>query len=95
MSPRNKVGSTLFGVQQCQVLCVCVCVYAVVTPTGAGEPWPDAGNALSCDSSNIDGTQLLVVLCALSMCVLLRNRLGCPRDRYSEDQGQERNFSSP
>ena len=26
MSPRNKVGSTLFGVQQCQVLCVCVCV---------------------------------------------------------------------
>ena len=65
MSPRNKVGSTLFGVQQCQVLCVCVCVYAVVTPTGAGEPWPDAGNALSCDSSNIDGTHTNCLWCCV------------------------------
>jgi len=73
MSPRNKVGSSLFGVQQCQVLCV----YTVVTPAGAGEPWSDAGNALSCDSYDTDDTHTNCLWC----CV----RYPCVRDSHPVD----------
>ena len=59
----NSIWSAAVSSVVC--VCVCVCVYAVVTPTGAGEPWSDAGNALSCDSSNTDGTHTNCLWCCV------------------------------